>query len=847
MKRNANDSDPRSVTQLHAGTGHASTESLVAGRSTQHATAQRRPEGFASVLPAALAELRRRWRAAVLVFTLVLAPTLAYGLLAVPAYQAQGVLQVSAQGGLASANPLAELAGTGAAAEVNTEVQILHRHEFLLGVFKQLRLHVVDADQPGWLSSDIEISLAGKSPVRVALRKIRAALGEVEIDPERFEPIAVRVVAVDETRLDLIIDPHSEQPRTVHGEIGQLLDLGRASVRFERMPLAPGQSFEIELVGDGLLLERLLPQLRIAALGTTREATNLVQVEFTDPDRHTAQAVVQTIMDRYLAQSVRWQTQGASASALFVRERLEEVRTRLTHKETALSNFAQSEHAVQLDTQARVNIEKSASLETTRLEIDLQAQVLAGLARSLRKSNRSGSANLTASLVQDPVLRGAIAALTEAETEHTTLGATLQPDHPQLAMLAARIGLQQRKVGALVRATRKNLAANRSELDRRLAETNAALAAYPEREMQLARLVRDLEVSQRLYAFLLERAQEAEILEASTTTDKRTVDHAALPHRRATPNRVKLLVTGAVFAVLLAFASVYLARVFQRHIPTVEAAKELVPYPTYGSIPLATGRTSAPRLSLEQVWKAGAVPICDAYAALCASVSLIPMREQGRGRIILVTSSCAGEGKSTIAANLAVGLGRSGSRVLVIDLDLRRPVQHRIWGVRRAKGYSDLVADQAEFELTTVTATTPWGVHVLPAGTRQPDTLGALLSPRLGALLDDSAMSYDYVVVDGAPTFVGDAPVLAQHADLLLLAVRPGVVERRRLLESVEALSRMGGAKGVVFNGVSRSSSDDYYAHSEYSHSEPADVRDDDGSPGDSTPSGASPERRAVS
>lgn len=795
--------------------------------------------GVLSSIPAALSELRRRWKLATLAFLLVLGPVLAYALVAVPQYTSRGVLQVSAQGGLASANPLMELASGGTSTQVNTEVQIITRRDFLASVFKGLRLHVVDPNEPRRVATDLSVSMAGQSPVDERLRRVRDALEQIEVAPELYNPLSLRLTMADATSYSVVVDPEGDEPRVHEGVVGELLELGDAKLLFAEAPMEPGKSFDVMLLGDGLLLDRLVPRLTVAALGTSREPTNLVRISFMHPDRHTARAVVQGIMDQYMVQSLNWQTQGASQSAGFVRERLQSVRADLSSKENALSTFAEAEHAVQLDTQARVTIENSAEIESARLQLDLRAQVLGSLAGRLRKSGRAGNADLTASMVDDPVLTGAIGALTEAETKHATLAATLTSDHPKLAELETKIKLQQKTVARLVKTARGNLGAKRAELDRRLAQTNEALASYPEKELQLARLMRDVEVSQRLYAFLLEKAQEAEILEASTTTDKRTVDNASLPHKRAAPNRTKLLATGAAFAMVFAFAAVYLARVFQRRVPTVEAARELVPYPTYGSIPLVStaANSGADRLALGEVWSEGYSQVGEAFRALCVSLSLTPVREEGRGRIILMTSSFAGEGKSTVGANVAVSLARSGSKVLLIDLDLRRPVQHRIWKIRRSPGYADLMADASELDAAAAaTECEKWGVDVIPAGTRLPDTLGAVLSPRLEGLLANAVSQYDYVVVDGAPMFVGDAPVLARQADLVLLVVRPGIVERHRLAESVAELSRMDAAKGVVFNGVSRSTSDYYYYSSDYRYAENPSSDDDAPAPSESSP-----------
>ena len=137
--------------------------------------------GLAASIPAAFSELRRRWKLALLAFVVVLGPAIGYALMAVPQYTSRGVIQVSAQGGLASANPLLELAGGGSSTEVNTEVQIITRRDFLARVFKSMRLHVADPNQAATLSKDLAVSMAGESPVDPRLRAVREALGQVEV------------------------------------------------------------------------------------------------------------------------------------------------------------------------------------------------------------------------------------------------------------------------------------------------------------------------------------------------------------------------------------------------------------------------------------------------------------------------------------------------------------------------------------------------------------------------------------------------------------------------------------------------------------------------------------------
>jgi len=740
-----------------------------------------------------------------LVWLLVAAPVVLYAYSAVPTYTSKGVLQVSAES--SGVSPLMELAAGGTGGKVNTEVEIIKRRDFQLEAYKRLRLHIVDPMQPGRVTLDAEVTLRGESPVRRPLRQVRDTAALAEVRKDRFTNVDLLLEASDDSTVTVTVDP-ARDGSTYEVALGETLETDEIALRFSELPVEVGESTQVRVLTDGALLDSLSGKLTVSTLGTAREPTNLVRISFTSPDRRTAQQVVTTLMDQYIDQSLEWRTQGASNAAHFVRERLDETRKALTEKEEALRSFAEGEQAVQLDTQAKVTIENSADLEATRLALQLQQRVLGNLSRSLKTAKDSEGAHLTANLVDDPVLAGAIGALTEAETKQSMLKATLTPGHPQVVQLAEQVELRRKEVARLVKSARKNTSSKLAELSTKIDESAAALSAYPAKELQLARLMRDVEVSQRLYSFLLERSQEAEIVQASTTIDKRRIDLASLPHRATSPRRGRLFFLGAAGAFMFSIISVYLARALQRRLPTVSAVREVVPFPLYGTIPQVEGGSA----SLDGIWSdtGGA---SEAFRALCVSVTLAPASDR-RARVVQVTSSQPGEGKSTVCSNLAVSLSRSGARVLLMDLDLRKPVQHRIWKLRRAPGYADVIAQggKPEHVGTSLEHVDPWDVDVLTAGTRLPDTLSAMMSNSLSSIIDHYADQYDYILIDGAPAFVADALVSARHVDLMLLVARPGVVERSGARQTLEMLERVTATKGLVLNGVTRTNADYYYS-----------------------------------
>lgn len=772
--------------------------------------------GDSSALPlsgwigAWLVQLRQRWLLASIVAVLVAMPIAAYAVFAVPTYTSSGVLQVSAQqGGL---DPMLELLGGGGSGEIETEVEIIKRREFVLAVLKELRLQVVAADQSEIFTRDPAISLGGRSPTPDSLRRLREVVQIAEVTSHRFASVELELVGIDPSTIGIEV-VEDQQREHLELAIGSTLQHDAFELELSDQPLEVGERARIRLLPDGELLERAMPGLTVTGMGDQRQPTNLVAISFSHQDRDVARAVVDSIMQRYLAQSLNWQSQGAAKAADFIEQRLEQAESDLREDEENLRAFSEKERAVQLDTQARVTIESGAVLEAERRQSELQESVLSSVIAGLKSSVRAGEgAHLTANLFDDPVLGASIGALTEAETQHAVLTATLTEEHPQVRELARKLVLQRKEVGKLLKTARQSVSARRQEIDKQLAKATAALSSYPEKEVQMARLLRDVEVSQKLYGFLLERHREAEIVEASTTIDKRVVDTASLPHRITTPKRGRLAATGVASVLLAAFASVWLAHALQRRLHTVEAIKRELPVAVYGSLPqLGTVKQGRARLDLDLVWGDAHGPAAEAFRALCVSVALSPAR--GRGRVIQVTSSQPGEGKSTVVANLAVSLRKTGASVLVVDLDLRKPVQHRQWKASRAPGYAEVVAagGGAEQSRRATQHIADWDLDVIAAGSKLPDTMSSLMSPLLASLIDDWSSHYDFVLLDSPPAFVPDTTIVARHADLVLVVARPGVVERASLRHAITALSRVRVARGLVLNGVTRRHSEDYY------------------------------------
>jgi capsular exopolysaccharide synthesis family protein len=162
----------------------------------------------------------------------------------------------------------------------------------------------------------------------------------------------------------------------------------------------------------------------------------------------------------------------------------------------------------------------------------------------------------------------------------------------------------------------------------------------------------------------------------------------------------------------------------------------------------------------------------------------------GPGKVVLVTSARPGEGKSSVAANLAVTAAQAGRNVVLIDGDLRKPQVHRSFAVRNDRGLSSILAGESTLSEAVTRLDAEKNLAVLPAGPPPPDPAELLLSDRLAKAIEALAKVSDLVVIDTPPVLpVTDATILAQQCDSVLLAATVGLSDRREWAETLERLA----------------------------------------------------------
>ena len=579
--------------------------------------------------------------------------------------------------------------------------------------------------------------------------------------------------------------------------------------------------------------------LKILKLKTIR-GTDVMELSYKSTDKREAANVVNSLMKHYLASNVSTNRAEAIAAREFLSQELPKVERRVTEAEIALRRFKEKNRVVALDVEARVSLESLGNL--TEAITRSQGELAAAYTRSVALQNEMKLTTQQAvdlsSLSQSPGVQQVLTEYQKTQHELAIARTLYTNDNPKVVDLLLKEAAQKKELEARVTETvgnsnslpKQNLQIGelkqaltqdlvKSEVER-LALTNqigelrkvfivnkSRLDSLPRLEQQQLQLQRQLMVAQTTYQELLRQFQLVQVMENQNVGNARIISEALVPEIAVSPKKPLNLALGGFLGLLLGAGTALLLESMNQTLKNIEEANRFLGFPLLGTIPqYGEKKRKNPVEGLLEV------PLLDQpYSPVSTSLEMLNTNlgftiSDKELQVILVTSSTSGEGKSFVAANLAVAASHVGKSVLLIDCDMRRPRQHRIWEIPNLLGMSNILAGQNELEPAIHTVFS--NVDLLTSGKVPPNPVTLLDSQRMADLIEEARQDYDFVVIDSPPlTAVTDPLIIGKFADGILLVVRPGRVEYSALKSAKSLLNQSKvPVLGMAVNGVSEES-----------------------------------------
>jgi polysaccharide biosynthesis transport protein len=340
-------------------------------------------------------------------------------------------------------------------------------------------------------------------------------------------------------------------------------------------------------------------------------------------------------------------------------------------------------------------------------------------------------------------------------------------------------------------------------------------------------LKREFESNQQLYDSLLQRLKDANVSAGLKATNIHIIDEAAVPSSPVRPNRPRNIEFGFVAGLVLGVAFAFTKEALDNSIKSAQEMERLTGLPTLAIVPmgqpslgrrsagLLTGIVSSSCVELSVLKKPGAA-ISEAYRALRTSVLLSTAERPPQ--IVLITSSQPSEGKTATSLNLAAALAQKGSRVVLLDSDLRRPGLARALSLTSTKGLSGILTGAYEFDDTLLQRVENMEtLFLISTGPRPPNPAELLCSLKMERFLVQLRQQFDHIIIDSPPILpITDSTILSSLVDGVIMVVESDATSRAALHRACRIMEHSGGKiLGTVFNKVD-TRRDGYYGYRYY-------------------------------
>ena len=525
--------------------------------------------------------------------------------------------------------------------------------------------------------------------------------------------------------------------------------------------------------------------------------SRLVRVHFDSPSPEFSQRVAQAVADAFIATNLERRFDSSAYAKGYLEERLAELKVKLEDSERQLVSFAQQEGIV-TSGQGSANLtEQSLSALNGAVAEAREDRIRAEAV--WRSAQASPDSVLLGQTGQNSIGKALQERRAELLAEYQDKLRLYKPGYPLMVQLKGQIdevdGLiatEVKRVTAALQAEYVAAQARESSLVEQLETLKSEALDLQGRSIQYTILKREVDTNRELYDGLLQRYKEIGVAGGVSTNNVSVVDRAMLPAAPIKPRPALNLALGLLLGLMAGVGLALLLEYLDDTIKSGEDVEQKLRLVQLGMVP-KLGKDSSPQRALGDQRSAFA----EAYRSLRTALQF--STETGVPKVLLVTSSIPGEGKSTTAYVLAQKFSQLGKRVLVIDADLRNPSLHRMFGVENGKGLTNCLTGTLR-PVDCLHNVSKDGIAVLTSGPLPPNPAELLASARMMSLLTKAMERYDQIVIDAPPVLgLADSPILANIAGGTLLVVESG---RTRVGAAQAAIKRLLTARARVLGVV---------------------------------------------
>ena len=502
-------------------------------------------------------------------------------------------------------------------------------------------------------------------------------------------------------------------------------------------------------------------------IAPTSKATSVATVSLVNTNIQRGQDFINKLMEMYNRNTNNDKNEVAEKTREFINERIKIIDEELGNTEEKLETFKRNAGLTDISSDAQLAVSGNAEYEKKRVENGTQINLVRDLAKYINNPLNEYEVLPSNIGLTDNGLTTQLERYNELVIERKRLLRTSTENNPMIINLDMSIRAMKANVKAAIDGTLQGLLIVKADLDREASRFSRRISDAPGQERQYVSIARQQEIKAGLYLMLLQKREENAIMLAATANNAKIIDEPVAEGGPVSPKPKMIYMIALGLGVGLPVGIIFLTSLTKFKIEGRGDVEKLTRLPIVGDVPL-TGE------------KNGSIAVFENQNNLMSETfrnvrtNLQFMLGNGQ-KVILVTSTVSGEGKSFISANLAISLSLLGKKVVIVGLDIRKPGLNKVFNIpRKEQGITQYLSNPEKNLMDFVQASdVSKSLYILPGGTVPPNPTELLARDGLDKAIETLKKNFDYVILDTAPVgMVTDTLLIGRVADLSVYVCR---------------------------------------------------------------------------